>query len=876
MATAQQNQAKKKVKESKGPSAAEYASRLRLNEQAALMLNVDQLVDSEAEIGDSKIKRKNVQYKNFCLFREGSNGHIDLTKRIYRNDSVKYLIKNVPTKILSSLLPTIKLYKIFYPNADKNERNKGYAWRVPFDDIAVDSKDGTSAFQEKSLEELLAGNGRFHGVGIKSFSYKYVGVNPAEVDTNILADLEIFFQNVADLVKPIPVTPQQFSKPPPADVELDFMYAHLAVNTPMNDFNKATNKNEANRKYFRLKAVIGYSEPSAIFFQNLLPEFKPDEIEKIRNAIRTSKIILYLTPTTHELSFEENGTVTMKISYIAAMSSNLIDLDCLSLTKKHDDLQKEIENYDQITSSSRKSIADLRKKDSRLSQKEKQKQIEQQEETSRKKISQLQNEIDNTKNAVYSEVFNRLIGLTKENQPRGQVFSALFNKSALGINGTKVEENSTQIRIKNLQNNRIVKKYRSDSITDEDRKFLSITSVPPNVPAPKNSNPKKPNSDQIATAQNIHEKRAEKNIRSAISEKERGFSKIKFVFLGDLLDIFCSVINTRIKDPLERPRLVFTDFEIEIPKTSKIENGTQNIFDTDANYEKYILNIADIPISIYLLQQFFLDKIIKPRKSTYPLISFINDVLTTLIAPAIAPSVFGRKTVLNNGIRLSTINLTIPFIGTSGTETGTTDSLTGKPKEENFSGVINEETLKKASLELFSERTQEECGNYLIFYCSNKLPGSLIGNKLINEDYSGWVNADEKNGVYHLSIGTDSGFIKKMTFSKTDMQFYKEARLNSSTGDKTIASFGEVYDVNLEMFGNNVYRPGDFFFVEPLFFKDKQAIDLQNKLGIGGYYQVLEVSNTISDNNFQTSIKSTIVGILEQGEVFPTANNRSP
>jgi len=256
MATEQQQQATKKAKESKGPSAAEYASRLRLNEQAALMLNVDKLVDTEATVGANRIKRKDIEYKNFCLFREGNNGHIDLTKRIYRNDSVKYLVKNVPTKILSSLLPTIKLYKIFYPNVDKGTRNKGYAWRIPFDDIPVNSKDGTSAFQEKSIEELLAGNGRFHGAGIKSFNYKYVGVNPAEVDTNILAELEIFFQNVADLVKPIPVSSDQFLKSPPADVNLDFMYAHLAVNTPMNEYNKSTKRNEVNRKYFRLKAVV--------------------------------------------------------------------------------------------------------------------------------------------------------------------------------------------------------------------------------------------------------------------------------------------------------------------------------------------------------------------------------------------------------------------------------------------------------------------------------------------------------------------------------------------------------------------------------------------------------------------------------------------
>ncbi len=264
-----------------------------------------------------------------------------------------------------------------------------------------------------------------------------------------------------------------------------------------------------------------------------------------------------------------------------------------------------------------------------------------------------------------------------------------------------------------------------------------------------------------------------------------------------------------------------------------------------------------------MLQQFFLENIINPRKNTYPLVSFINDLLVKLIAPAISPSVFGRKTVLNNGLRMSTLNLTIPFT-TSGK-----DALTKQTKDENFSGIVSAESMQLISPEFFSERSSFECGNYLIFYCSNKPPSTIIGSKIINGNFASWLNTDEQNGIYHLSIGTDVGFIKKMNFSRVDTPFYKEARLNGSTGDKTIARFREVYDVTVTMFGNNIYRPGDFFYIEPLFFSDKQAIDLQNKLGLGGYYQVTDVGTSITDSSFETTIRSQLLAYVEEEEVKP-------
>jgi len=86
-----------------------------------LLLNIDKIIDGVA-IGNGEIPRSQRTYTNFAKYKPangGSDGHVGLTKSLYRNDSIKYLFSDITNGVLSSLLPNIKLYKIFYPTDKK-------------------------------------------------------------------------------------------------------------------------------------------------------------------------------------------------------------------------------------------------------------------------------------------------------------------------------------------------------------------------------------------------------------------------------------------------------------------------------------------------------------------------------------------------------------------------------------------------------------------------------------------------------------------------------------------------------------------------------------------------------------------------------------
>ena len=98
--------------------------------------------------------------------------------------------------------------------------------------------------------------------------------------------------------------------------------------------------------------------------------------------------------------------------------------------------------------------------------------------------------------------------------------------------------------------------------------------------------------------------------------------------------------------------------------------------------------------------------------------------------------------------------------------------------------------------------------------------------------------------------------LKKLSFSRTNTPFYKESvATNEGT---TNLRMKEVYDVDIKMFGNNVYRPGDYLYVEPLFYTGHVAVDLQDKLGLGGYYQIIDSDVSITENIYETNLKGVL------------------
>ena len=92
------------------------------------------------------------------------------------------------------------------------------------------------------------------------------------------------------------------------------------------------------------------------------------------------------------------------------------------------------------------------------------------------------------------------------------------------------------------------------------------------------------------------------------------------------------------------------------------------------------------------------------------------------------------------------------------------------------------------------------------------------------------------------------------------------------------AQLRELYSVNIDLVGNNLYRNGSYIYVSPLLL-DTTMEELQF-LGLHGYYLVTSVKSEITDASFKTSIQALHEGVKfpdgVQGSSTPPAPAPSP
>ena len=107
---------------------------------------------------------------------------------------------------------------------------------------------------------------------------------------------------------------------------------------------------------------------------------------------------------------------------------------------------------------------------------------------------------------------------------------------------------------------------------------------------------------------------------------------------------------------------------------------------------------------------------------------------------------------------------------------------------------------------------------------------------------------DEKNGIFHLTLGSDRGIVKTFSFSEKKMPQLRAMNIeNASQGSSLILP----QDVELTMVGNTFFRNGSILYIDAGF---ALGPEVAKKLGIGGYYDIVKVENTINASRFETRL----------------------
>ena len=235
--------------------------------------------------------------------------------------------------------------------------------------------------------------------------------------------------------------------------------------------------------------------------------------------------------------------------------------------------------------------------------------------------------------------------------------------------------------------------------------------------------------------------------------------------------------------------------------------------------ETEIWSLADIPIAIDYFGQWFLDNFVQkdPLPANISFRRFIDLLLNTLVAPLFNETFARDKT---NKIKFQIT-------------TTTTSIKVDKGK------VVTGDELK--SLAKSQGINQGLAGAPLYSYM-------LISMDQTNANLAGDKEKDEDQGIFHLIIGHDRGIVKSFTFTEKQMPSLRAMHIvNNNQGSSLVLP----QDVELKMFGNTLFKNGQRIHINADF---ALGSSVARKLGIGGYYTVVKSSNTMAAGEFSTTV----------------------
>ena len=304
--------------------------------------------------------------------------------------------------------------------------------------------------------------------------------------------------------------------------------------------------------------------------------------------------------------------------------------------------------------------------------------------------------------------------------------------------------------------------------------------------------------------------------------KDSDLDRIYYIYLGDLVEQACLSFHPMAATMMQ----MFGGADKPYPlKKMKIVLGPMRYTDARTGQSRQ-LNLADCPVSLTMFLQFWNEQVIEKQKTAYSVRQFMKDITQQIIKPSLKPGCFPEAEPQSADVSMTAITVTSPD-ATDVLDTGKRRSYLSDVRE-NIPETFNPE---------------DPGFQYILYYMSSYAASELEGDP----------DADATKGVYHYEIGRDRGLVKKIDFSKSDVQGLKEARQAQDGG---LSQLREVYNAKVKMVGNNIYIPGMKCFLNPPYglgdptdVGDPSAAipaSAANLLGLGGYYDIIKVNSVIS------------------------------
>lgn len=823
------------------------------------------LLNRIRELADYRYNREKVDnawpdYYNFTTITDAPG---NVFNKLASKGHVQPLF-NMEESELALLVPRIRFFKVAMGDSGPEEE-----WEFPFRSYSGAPDILKSRAGRVDILNSQASIG--DRAGIKSFSYELAGTNPAEARAFIKAEASFHFGSLDDLF----AKRAAFSTPESTEGQVnrtDISFSDLIV--------YASDSEKYDGDEFTVRAVIGWSQPQ-------IPSSSGIMRDDLKKAIKNAQTSLILQLVGHDISFNQDGSLTLSVEYNARLEAGLND--------------RSLDVFWRPTMESvvaaRKKIVQLRKgkkaiAEERAKIEETKKYFEENKTGAPKKfklkdVKELEAAVKlrraqdtarrqgwdpalvNTKNMVLSneqvlDTAEELIESKKEEQGKVdkeivELEKQVENSEALsrlrryrrildGLNGRK-----RVFTIKTTANELGI--FEQEKITGSLTKAVAERTSSDNVSIEQGdkTNAKGGADKALDEAQGkLQSKESKKSDATDIilvdddiqKVDETSEVRIPFFYLGDLFDILLQILKDEV-DGQKNEKAIRALKEFSFLMGSivlKVEEGEPK------KENSYVINLANVPISLELFYSWFQKNVIKTQRPRYTLVNIFRDVLNSLVIAGLGQGCFA-------GQRQSLIPTMLPVV-TNKAEQGN-DRIPQKGARCQLKHIVDAvpNSGEGSSLSAGARKPSLKVQNILYFF----------GKENEVEYLDGQESSHIANNIYHLKIGRTNGLIKDIKFSKTDFKFLRESRITSQAQESAADGFlREKYDVSITMIGNTLFFPGQRIYIDPMV--PGASMGQARLLGFSGYYFVHEVFHLVDSNFYQTEIKAVHQGFPAEGE----------
>ena len=272
----------------------ELANEVRFQKQCFLsynMLKIHEKVRGLNGTTPGSLGPLTVPLRHHTILGDGTDAApSDVTSTIVSRPDLREIF-HIRPGLLSYFMPHIRIYKVFgtegvgrATNTISTTPSTINAGDIPTEEVEFIFD---SHITEQRMSDLLeSGRGRGEGVGLNSFNWQFLGVNPAEVENNIKATLTLHFNNIRDFEEQRPARENPGLSYRFSDLVVPEPLYHLGANTPA--FARA--QNAFNPQFFRIKVVVGWATPPIT--EALRNSFPDVNFEEFAELVRLNKKVM--------------------------------------------------------------------------------------------------------------------------------------------------------------------------------------------------------------------------------------------------------------------------------------------------------------------------------------------------------------------------------------------------------------------------------------------------------------------------------------------------------------------------------------------------------------------------------------------------------